>query len=98
MTRNQEIAETIRIQLGHKCLFMLGAKNLCAIENGLSFQIRGSKKFSHVQIVLNGNDYYDVTFTKCRAFDIVARKEFADIPVENLRELIERKTGLATKL
>lgn len=92
------VATTIRDQIGHKALFMLGAQNLLASENALSFKIRGSKAYSHIRIELNGLDLYDVTFLKYRNFDKVAEKKVENIYNDMLHDVIERNTGLYTRL
>ena len=97
-SRNAEIAETIRLQLGGNTLFMLGAKNLFAVENGLYFKISGSRNVSHIAITINSTDTYDVTFLKLRGLNVKTVAVHKDICVENLHQLIESETGLYSKV
>ena len=92
------IATTIYNQIGKRTFFMLGAKNIGAGENYLQFQIRGSKKYTHIKIELNGKDLYDMTFYKCGKFEIKNQTTFNDVHVEDLHQFIESETGLVTKL
>ena len=66
MTDNQKIANTILQQLGGRMfLMMTGAKQLVAIDNGLSFRIgRNSSKANMVRIVLKADDTYNMQFIK----------------------------------
>ena len=59
-----EVAKTILAQLGGaNFLLLTGAKNLTYSENSFSCKImKNSKKVSHVKVVLNAMDTYDVTF------------------------------------
>ena len=62
MTRNQEIAKTILTQMGgNKIVVMVGAKDMLAIENGLSFRFMRSNGMNCVRIVLDeGADLYNM--------------------------------------
>lgn len=105
-----EIAQTIRQQLGRKALFMLGAHSLVATERGLQFKIRGSKRCNLVQIELDPSDTYTVRFSKYtpmrvnrRTFEAspesdVEVSKTSDVYVDSLHTLIEKETGLYTKL
>lgn len=96
----KEVAETIRQQLGHKALFMLGAKNLSCGTNSfemdyLSFRIAGSRKVTFIQVALQPNDLYRVTFWDRRC---TSETVLDDVGVDNLHETIENMTGLRTSL
>jgi len=56
--RSMEIANTIRSQIG-RTLFMVGAKHLAAVKNGLKFRVgcRGTKA-NYITITLDGRDTY----------------------------------------
>lgn len=96
----QEIANTIRSQIGHKALYMIGAKNMSYSANGsLSFKImKNAKSVNYIRITLNAKDLYDVEYLNCNV------KRIKEIAVENdvycdmLRESIERNTELYTSL
>ena len=91
------VAEEIRNQIGHKALYMLGAKDLAGDKYSFSFKIRGSKKWKHIKIFLNGKDLYDVTFTTWHG-DKLTSKTVNDVYADNLHKVIEEETGLYTKL
>lgn len=91
------VANEIRRQLG-RALFMLGAQNLGATSNSLSFKIRGSKTVSHIKVELTPADEYDVTFYKVRGNRIISQETIAGIYCDMLATLISDKTGLATSL
>lgn len=95
---NIETAKIIANQLGNKCLFMLGAKNLLAGTNQLTFRIRGSKVCNYLQIVLDPSDTYTVNFKKIRGLDCKEVSSHSGIYCDGLHQLIERVTGLYTSL
>lgn len=95
---NLEIANTIKNQLGAKCLFMLGAKNLAGGSNFLSFRIRGSKLANYVKITLNISDLYEVEFGKIRGTDYKEVASVCGVYATELHEIIEAKTGLDTSI
>ena len=112
MTKNQIIATTIINQLGgNKFKVMTGAKDLLAIDNGVSFKLpsRFAKDgINHISITLNGNDLYDIKFNKITSKNhevynirvpvLKEFKSFDDVYAEDLTELFESTTGLFTKL
>ena len=95
--QNFEIANTIYNQLGGIALFALGAKDFVADRNYLQFRIRGSKRFTHIGIALNGKDLYDITFYKIRAHEVLEHctQQFNDYYADQMHALIEEQTGLA---
>lgn len=101
---SNQVAQTILQQLGgNKFLAMIGAKNLMShgAENALSFRLSSTmtkNKSNHIKITLNGNDLYDVTFSKIFKMTVKEISSFSDVYAENLVELFESETGLATKL
>jgi hypothetical protein len=92
------VANEIKNQLGHKTLYMLGAKNLVADNDSLTFKIRGSKEYTHIKIAINGKDLYNVSFYKCSVKGISKEQIFNDVFVDDLHKLIEDNTKLYTKL
>jgi len=96
--RNREIAKIIMDQLGKSTLFMLGAKDFIAIENGLLFSIRGSHKANRIRITLMPSDTYKMEFIRVRALKINPVKTFDVVYCDQLHELIEEVTGLCTKM
>lgn len=91
-------SDIILQQLGSKALFMLGANTLLALENGLSFKIKGSKLFRYIKIELNSLDLYDITFVNFRGINITNTKTVNNVYAENMHKLIETETKLYTKL
>lgn len=91
-------AETIKSQLTNKTLYMLGAYDVLGTENSLSFKIKGSKKFRHIEITLNSHDLYDISFTQWRKDNITNQITIKDVYVDQLHSTIEKNTGLYTKL
>ena len=96
--RNMEIATTICDQIGKATFFMLGTQHRTAIENGLSFNIRGQKKFTHIRVILEPSDTYRVEFLRIRKFDVRDRETVDDVYAEDLHEIIRQKTGLETRM
>ena len=92
------IASVIRDQIGHKALYMLGAKNLLAHEKALSFRVRGSKAVNYIKITLNGKDLYDLEFGKIWGSNYKVKATHEDVYVDMLHRLIEKETGLYTSL
>lgn len=105
-----DIANTILAQIGGKALFMMGAKDKIAIENGVQFKIRGSKVANTIKVVLDPSDTYTVTFMKYSPIRVNRKtlevsggtakvvKEFDSMYAEDLTRIIGDVTGLATSL
>lgn len=102
MTTTPQIAQTIIDQLGRRTLFMLGAKNLLDLGNGLQFRIRGSGRVNTIMIELDaGLDLYDVKFYKigrAPGYKITEVAIYRGVHVEQLHPMIEETTGLRTSL
>lgn len=93
------IAKTIAAQLGQKALFMMGAKNLMAGEDYLSFRIgQNSARVNCIRIRLNGCDLYDIDFIQIRGIKITIKHRFADIFAADMRRIISETTGLRLSL
>lgn len=94
-----QVAETIRQQIGHKALYMIGAKNLLAHDDALSFKIgRNSKSVNYVKITLTPADLYDVKFSWVTKNGEKVRSSEEGIYCDMLHGAIERNTGMYTKL
>lgn len=99
--KDPTIARTIIEQLGNGTLYMLGAKDLLDLGDGLSFRVRGSRRANYVEIRLTPADLYDVSIRKIGRAPSYRVTEVCDakgIYCDQLHELIERETGLATRL
>jgi len=94
------VANTIREQIGHKALYMIGAKNFIGSENSLTFRImRNEMKVTYITVTLNGNDYYNVDFFKMkRDLSRVYISRHNDVDFTMLRNLIQEETHLYVSL
>jgi len=93
------IAQTIVQQLGHKALFMIGAKNLIAGKDYLQMRLgRNAGNWNALKIALNGLDLYDMTFYKIRKLTVTKEKTVDNIYCDQLHDIIESETGMATSL
>lgn len=93
------IAQTIANQIGNGALYMIGAKNLLAHDDGLSFRVgRNSKSVNYVKITLNSMDTYDVEYGYIRGMNYTVRNNESGLYFDMLRDSIERNTGLYTSL
>ena len=92
------VAKIISQQLGNKALFMLGAKSLLDVGNGLSFRIRGSRRVNYIKIILNASDLYDVEFGKVWGHNYKVVDSFDNVYCDGLHSLIRESTGLYTNL
>lgn len=101
-TNDPMIAQTIIDQLGKGALFMLGAKNLVDLGNGLQFRIRGSHKANTVMIELDqGQDLYNVRILKigrAPGYKITEVANLSGLFADQLRSVIEQHTGLYMSL
>jgi hypothetical protein len=96
------IAKTILAQLGgNRFVAMTGSKDFVATENGLTFKLaKVYNGISHVNVTLDCDDTYRVTFNKWNArrlqHAIVATH--AGIYCDMLQDLFTNETGLYTTL
>lgn len=96
---SNNIAQTISKQIGGSALYMIGAKNLVAHEDGLGFRIgRNSKSVNYVKITLTPADLYDIEFGYIRGTSYKVRSSESGLYFDMLRDSIERNTGLYTSL
>jgi hypothetical protein len=98
------VAKTILEQLGgRKFIVMTGAKNFVGTDNSLTFRLPGARGFckdniNSVQVTLDPNDTYTVTFARVRGGDVKVISMFRDIYCEQLRETFTEQTGLLTSM
>lgn len=102
---SEQTAKIILSQLGgsNKLAAMIGANNFISHSTtklgGLSFRIKcQGAKANYVKIILNGNDLYDVEMGKIRGLNYKVTYSQEDIFAEDLKEIIERETGLYLSL
>jgi hypothetical protein len=77
---------------------MVGATNLGAGNNGLSFRFKMCKQFNYCEISVNSKDLYDMKFLKIRGMNISNECVSNDLYGEQLTSVFEKQTGLATSL
>lgn len=100
MNTNIEVATTIINQMGGvgKLHSVVGAYNFVAIDQGVQFSFKGSKKTNKVVITLTPMDLYNVNFYKINMKDIdkslIPVAESDMIYADMLIELFEKTTGL----
>ena len=99
MSKSQ-VAETILHQLGgNRFLVMTGARNLVYDRTSLTFKVgRNSKSVTHCRIVLDPSDTYTVEFLWVRGHHVKTRGTHEGVYCDQLVEIFERGTGLATRL
>lgn len=97
--RNKEIAQIILNQLGGagRLNAMTGAYNFVAIDNGVSFKIK-NRSANYIKIVLNGKDLYDVEIGRISGMNYKVVKKQEDVYVDDLKEIIEKSTGMYLSL
>ena len=98
-TRNKEIATTILMQLGGgKAIAMAGITNSLAIDNGLQFSFKGSRKVNKCVVKLDAMDTY--TFELWKITKTVVKKVYSldGVYEDMLIELFESETGLYLSL
>lgn len=97
-----EIAATIRDQIGGRAFAMMGASNLVAGERSLTWKLgRNAAKATHVRVTLEPTDLYRVEILKvsARAATPVATiRDASGIYADQLRGVIEKATGLYLSL
>ncbi len=96
-----KIANTILSQLGGKQFIMFtGAKNLCAIENGVQMTIpfKTKNKSNVVRIVLNSTDIYNMSFHSWYKDSRRDIEEVKDVYCDQLIDIFEEKTGIYGRL
>lgn len=99
---NEEVATIILNQMGgmNRIKVMTGANNFIAIDYGVKFSFKGSKKMNMVEIKLNGKDLYDVKFFKyiASSMKLTEIKEMNDLYNDMLKDAFEQATGLYLSL
>jgi hypothetical protein len=101
---DKSVALTILQQLGgNKFTVMTGARNLIAIESGLSFRLPGASGFTkqginYVKITLDADDTYTMEFGRVRGMTYKVLKTHNGIYFDQLQEIFTSETGLATHL
>lgn len=93
------IAQEIANQLGSQAFAMMGTTKKLGDTNSLTINFKGCRKYNHVKIVLNSMDTYDLTFMKVSLkTGITSKDEVNNIYNDQLKEIIEKHTGLYLSL
>jgi hypothetical protein len=101
MSYNQEVAHTILNQLGgQRFIAMTGAKKFSAGDECLNFWIPLKNGINNVNIALDVNDTYRMTFNKWNAKKLENRLVYtvANVYWDQLQDIFTEQTGLYTKL
>ncbi len=105
-TRYEQIAvanEIIRQLGGNKFRVMTGAKDIFALENGVSFKLPGGGGFikhgiNYIKVWLDPSDTYTIEFWKYRKLHGQKIAEYRDIYNDQLQDVFTEETGLQTHL
>ena len=96
------VAKTISEQLGQKCLFMLGAKNLVGGNDFLQFTIqKNAKAVNLIKITLGPTDTYKIEFfgrMSSKTYQRKLKSSVSGVFFDMLRQAIEQNTHLHTSL
>jgi hypothetical protein len=104
---SNQIAQTIKEQIGNRALVMIGAKDLLAGDNYLSLHVgRNPRGATHIRVALEPDDTYTVESLRWRHKRINGIPELtktviastSDVYAEQLCQAIEAVTGLYTSL
>ena len=101
MTTNQDIAQTILAQLGgNRFVAMTGARNLMAIESGLTLKLgKGAHDgITHLTITLDADDSYTVLFQKVRGTKVAEITKHVGVYADMLTDVFYNATGFLTSL
>lgn len=99
--RTKEIAQTIISQLGRGTLFMLGAKQLMAMDGdgGLRFRIgRNGASVNCVTIYLTPADLYKVEFSWVTSKKTTIRSTVDGVYAEDLHNALETGTQMCARM
>ena len=99
VTTLNQLANTQTMGFG-RIKSMLNATEISSLPTGgVQFRFKGSRKWNGVIISLNANDEYDITF--CRFSRMACNDKWHEvngIQADNLAEVFEHHTGLATHI
>ena len=97
-----EIANTIIRQLGgHKFKVMTGAKDMFALESGLSFKVPGTttrNRINYIKVWLYPSDTYTMEFWAYRKMNRKKVAEHSMVYDDMLQDIFTAETGLDTQL
>ena len=93
-------SSTIAKQLGGigRLSAMIGAHTFIDHGNALSFKFKGSRVATYCKVEMDASDTYTVTLAKIRKWELHKAQTFDGVYAGQLRETIERVTGLYLSL
>ena len=102
-TTANEVAETIRQQIGNRAFFMLGTKMIVRHPDRLVFSIgSGAKcngrKVNRCTVILDASDTYTVEVGNLTGVNYRTLGTMSDVYVDSLHRVIESLTGMRTSL
>jgi hypothetical protein len=102
-TTANEVAETIRLQIGHRAFFMLGTKMIVRHSDRLVFSIGtgarcNGRKVNRCTVILDANDTYTVEVGNLAGLNYKTIGEASGVYADNLHRVIESLTGMRTSL
>lgn len=98
---DKTVATEILRQLGGgRFIAMTGTKKFICDNNSLSFKVgmRCANGITHVKIILNGLDLYDVVFLRWYDYKITTISKFENAYSDMLQSIFTKETGLNTRL
>lgn len=98
MATDLTVANTIAAQIGRQAFIMMGTRFKVGDDNSLRFDVRGSRKVTHVKVTLNAQDTYDIAFLKVRGTKVTEVSTSEGVYNDMLQDVIENHTGLFLSL
>ena len=102
-TTANEVAETIRLQIGNRAFFMLGTKMIVRHSDRLVFSIGtgarcNGKRVNRCTVILDANDTYTVEVGNLAGLNYKTIGKVSEVYVDSLHRVIESLTGFRTSL
>jgi hypothetical protein len=99
MSTIHPVTQTIIDQIGHQAFRMLGARDLIASPDHLSFKVgRNAKSVNGLRVTLMPTDTYKVEALRFRNHNVKIVETHENIYVDSLHQVIESLTGMYTRL
>lgn len=98
-----EVAETIRLQIGQRAFFMLGTKMIVRHADRLVFSVGtgarcNGRKINRCTVILDANDTYTVEVGNLAGLNYKTIGTVSGVYVDSLHRVIESLTGFRTSL
>ena len=99
---DMHVANTIRDQIGHRALTMMGARNLTGDTDRLIWKVgRNAKRVTAVVVILDPSDTYTVEFwhqKRMPSGEMVKLASHSGVYFDMLHAIIEKETGFYLSL